>query len=69
MHIIASVILIDNKIKPFDSKLFRSNGILKRGEAIHKFFENQLGEVALLHKKVKEILIVNRITRKVLSTV
>ena len=70
MHIIASVILIDNKIKPFDSKLFRSNGILKRGEdAVHKFFENQLGEVALLHKKVKEILIVNRITRKVLSTV
>ena len=60
MQIIASVSLIDNKIKTFDSKLFSSNGKLKSGEAIHKFFENQLGHVALLH---------NRITRKVLSTV
>ena len=60
MQIIASVSLIDNKIKPFDSKLFSSNGKLKSGEeAIPKFFENQLGEVALLHKKVKEILIVS----------
>ena len=42
MQIIASVSLIDNKIKPFDSKLFSSNGKLKSGEkAIHKFFENQ----------------------------
>ena len=56
MQIIASLSLIDNKIKTFDSKLFSSNGKLKSGEeAIHKFFENQLGEVALLHKKVKEI--------------
>ena len=53
MQIIASVSLIDNKIKPFDSKLFSSNGKLKSGEeAIHKFFENQLREVALLYKKV-----------------
>ena len=29
---------------------------MKSGEeAIHKFLENQLGEVAFLHKKVKEI--------------
>ena len=56
MQIIASLSLIYNKIKTFDSKLFSSNGKLKSGEeAIHKFFENQLGEVALLHKKVKEI--------------
>ena len=56
MQIISSLSLIDNKIKTFDSKLFSSNGKLKsREEAIHKFFENQLGEVALLHKKVKEI--------------
>ena len=47
MQITARVSLIDNKIKPFDSKRF------------YKFFENQLGEVALLHKKVKEILIVS----------
>ena len=54
MQIIASVSFIDNKIKPFDSKLFSSNGKLKSGEeAIHKFFETQLGEVALLHKKLK----------------
>ena len=34
--IIASLSLIDNKIKTFDSKLFRSNGKLKSGEeAIH----------------------------------
>ena len=59
MQIIASLSLIDNKIKTFDSKLFGSHGKLKSGEAIHKFFENQLGEVALLHKKVKEILIVS----------
>ena len=44
------------KIKTFDSKHFSSNGKLKSGkEAIHNFFENQLGEVALLHKTVKEI--------------
>ena len=56
MQIIASLSLIDNKIKTFDSKLFSSNGKLKSGEeVIHKFFENQLGEVALLHKKVKVI--------------
>ena len=42
-------------MKPFESKLFSSNGKLKSGEAIHKFFENKLGEVVLLHKKVKEI--------------
>ena len=60
MQIIASLSLIDNKIKTFDSKLFGSHGKLKSGEAIHKFFENQLGDVALLQ---------NRITRKVLSTV
>ena len=43
-------------LKTFDSKLSSSNGKLKSGEgAIHKLFENQLGEVALLHKKVKEI--------------
>ena len=53
---IPSLSLIDNKIKTFDSKFFSSNGKLKSGEeAIHKFFENQLGEVALLHKKVKDI--------------
>ena len=46
-------------MKPFESKLFSSNGKLKSGEAVHKFFENQLGEVVLLHKKVKEILIVS----------
>ena len=56
MQVIASLNLVDNKIKPSDSKLFSSNGKLRGGdEAIHKFFENQLGEVALLHKKVKEI--------------
>ena len=56
IQIIASLSLIDNKIKTFDSKLFSSNGKLKSGEeATHKFFENQSGEVALLHKKVKEI--------------
>ena len=63
--------LIDNKIKPFDSNLFSSNGKLKSGEeAIHKFFENQLGEVALLHKKVKKInsQLTELIPRKVLST-
>ena len=55
MQIISSVSLIDNKIKPFDSEHFSSSGELKSGEAIHKFFENKLGEVVLLHKKVKEI--------------
>ena len=56
MQIIASLSLIDNKIRTFDCKLFCPNGKLKSGEeAIHKFFENQLGEVARLHKKVKEI--------------
>ena len=59
MQIIASLSLIDNKIKPFDSEHFSSSGELKSGEVIHKFFENQLEEVALLHKKVKEILIVS----------
>ena len=42
MQIISSASLIDNKIKPFDSKLCSSNGKLKSGEeAIHKFFKNQ----------------------------
>ena len=44
MQIIASLRLIDNKIKTFDSKLLSSNVKMKSGEAIHKFFENQLGE-------------------------
>ena len=56
IQIIVSLSVIVNKIKTFDSKHFSSNGKLKSGEeATHKFFENQLGEVALLHKTVKEI--------------
>ena len=46
----------DSKRKTLDSKLFSSTGKLKSGEeATHKFFEKQLGEVVLLHRKVTEI--------------
>ena len=55
-QIISNLSSTDNKLKTLDSKLFSSTGKLKSGEeATHKFFEKQLGEVVLLHRKVTEI--------------
>lgn len=46
----------EDNIKMLSSKLFSSVGKLKAGdEAVHKVFETQLGQVAILQNKVKEI--------------
>ena len=55
-QITAKLNAIEDNIKVLNSKLFSSVGKLKAGdEAVHKVFETQLGQVAILQNKVKEI--------------
>ena len=54
-QITAKLNAIEDNIKML-SKLFSSVGKLKAGdEAVHKVFETQLGQVAILQNKEKEI--------------